>query len=442
MSDDVKTRTRGGASERPAGGDGAVPVPRRWLSVITALVVAPWLLVGAWWGWPGRESGEPPTVAAPAADQPATIGPWGELVVTPITISPPIEYVSREWGELQPSVWHFPPMTGDELENQIVSFGLGREDAARLRSTARSAEPVPGLFVVPDADLVARLSPETRARAYLWLSRSALSGYTDAPINFDQVSSYRFYGESIDDWLAAPLSTETRRLVEPYIYRHHGFMYFADIEQVRSRIADADELQRLAKRLLRHATMLVYLRVPDASAVDRVAEYWGRGGRRTDLRPLLESVERRRSSSGGLDGTIDISHLLPPIAREHLYRYPRPTVGDLERPLLANCLWTALNFLNNEPDDRFLDPAVSMAALKTDYYLVQDNFQLGDVVAFSDGRGSLVHVAVYLAGDLLFSKNGTSALSPWSILPLDRFKGHYVEYSDDWQITYHRRKGM
>jgi hypothetical protein len=335
-------------------------------------------------------------------------------------------------------------MTGDELEALLVSFGLTREDATRLRNNARAATPVPGLFVVPDPALVARLTPEVRAKVYLWLGRSALSGYTEAPINFDQVSSYRFFGESIDEWLNAPLSVDTRRLVEPYIYRQNGFMYFADIEQVRSRIGSADELQRLAKRLLRHSTLLVYLRVPADSSdeeLDALAEYWGRGGRRTDLRPLFESLRSERPIDG-LRRAIDVSHLLPPLAREHLYRYPRPSVGDLERPLLANCLWTVLNFFNTEPDDRYLDPAVSMTALKSDYYIVQDNFQLGDVVAFSDSRGTLVHVAVYLAGDLLFSKNGTTALSPWSILPLDRFKGHYVEYADDWKITYHRRKDM
>jgi hypothetical protein len=421
-----------------------VPVPRGWLSAITVLVTVPWLVVGAWWFWPAADTTEVTSMSGAPGDLAAEVGqrgPWGELFVRPVTISPPIEYVSRSWGELQPSVWHFPPMTGDELEALLVSFGLTRDDATKLRNTARAATPVPGLFVVPDPALVQRLTPDVRAKVYLWLGRSALSGYTDRPINFDQTSSYRFFGESVDEWLNAPLSEETLRLVAPYIYRHNGFLYFADIEQVRSRIQDPDELQRLAKRLLRHSTLLVYLRVPENADLDKLAEYWGRGGRRTDLRPLFESLSTAEPVAG-VRRAIDISHLLPPIVREHLYRYPRPSVEDFDRPLLANCLWTALNFFNAEPDDRFLDPAVSMAALKSDYYIVQDNYQLGDIVAFADRAGNLVHVAVYLAGDLLFSKNGTSALSPWSILPMERFKGHYVEYADDWQITYHRRKDM
>src|SRR5690606_33748635 len=141
----------------------------------------------------------------------------------------------------------------------------------------------------------------------------------------------------------------------------------------------------------RHATMLVEVEVPGQASVDDLAEYWGRGGRRTDLEPLLEAVARDTSGSGALD----ISHLVPTLTRDHLYRYPRPTVEDLERPLLANCLWTALNFFAATPDDRYLDPAVAIATLKSDYYLVQDNLQLGDIAVFSDAGGNLVHVAVY-----------------------------------------------
>jgi hypothetical protein len=443
MSDQPAPASPSRVPEAQPHGRALVAVPRMWLVALTALVVVPWLVVAGVRMWPDVEDAT--AVVAPGATSKASMpvkasGPWGELVVTPITISPPIEYVSRQWGELQASVWHFPPLTGDELETRLMSYGLSREDAVRLRGTARSAS-IGGVFVVPDAALVARLSPEVRGRLYLDLGKIAVSAGPDAPINFDQESSYRFRGDSIDSWLGGPgLSAETHALVNPYIYQQNGFLYFADIEQVRSRIPNADELQLLAKRLLRHATMLVQLRIPDTAQIGAIAEYWGRGGRRTDLQPLLESVAR--SSGGQSGGLIDISHLLPTLARNHLYRYPRPSVEDLQRPLLANCLWTALNFFAPVPDARYLDPPTALATLKTDYYLVQDNFQLGDVVAFTDAKGELVHVAVYIAGDLLFSKNGTSALAPWSILPIEYLKGHYVEHADDWRISYHRRNDM
>lgn len=428
------------ASVAPTGAGPLLAVPRSWLIAVIVLVTLPWVVVAAVW-WGGDRPSQPAPLAVAGADRAATTtaGPWGELVIQPITISPPAEYVPRTWGEVQPSVWHFPPMTGDELETRLVGLGLSREEARALRSTAR-ASAVGGLFVTPAAELVAGLAPAVRARVYLELGRIAARTGPDSPINYDQATSYRYFGSSLDDWLnPAMIAPETRRLVEPYVYAHDGFLYFADIEYIRARIQDPDELQRLAKVLLRQATMLVEVQVPGIEAVDAMADYWGRGGRRTDLKPLLESIALRNAAD---HRSIDVSHLLPPLARQHLYRYPRPSVEDFERPLLANCLWTALNFFAPEPDARYLDPAFALERLKADYFLVQDNLQLGDIVAFTDTDGVLVHVAVYLAGDLLFSKNGTSPLSPWSILPLDRFKGHYVEHADGWKITYHRRKDL
>lgn len=430
---------------QPDGGAraGRITVSRRWLLTLSALVLAPWIVVAIVMA---RIATAPERAGAPVAAAPTVVGgvgPWGQLVTTPVAISPPIEYVSRQWGEVQPSVWYFPAMTGDELETRLVSFGLPREDAARLRAGARSSERARGLLVTPDPELVRTLSPDVRARIYSALGRAAVMADTDVPVNFDQMGAYRYAGTSVDEWLGTTMvSAETRQIVAPYVYPHNGFLFFADIERVRSRITDPDELQRLAKRLLRQSTLLVRLQVSDRSSIDELVEYWGRGGRRTDLRPLLESVERGTTAGDVPYRLIDISHLLPPIARQHLYRYPRPTVADMQRSNLANCLWTALNFFNEAPDDRYLEPQYAIERLKTDYFLVQDGFQLGDVVAFSDARGVLFHAAVYLADDLLFSKNGTSPLAPWTILPFDHFKGHYAEYADDWRVTYHRRKDM
>ena len=362
-------------------------------------------------------------------------GPWGELDVTPIVISPPLEYLPRELPPVQPAAWALPGMDASAVRRLLTSAGLNPEDVEALVSRARPLEGVGGdaggVLLTPDADLIRRLPPATRAALYLELDKSDL--------NSAQEAAYRYFGASADDWLAgAAISPATRALVEPLIYRQGQFLFFADLDLVRPQIADRSELQSLRKRLLRQVTFIASLRVTDADDLDRITEYWGRGGRRTDIRPLLESI-----AEGGGRQAIDITHLLPTLARQQLYRYPRMTGADLDKPILANCLWTALNFFNAEPDDRLLDMDVAIATLKRDYYFVQDNFQLGDVVAFSDPAGNLFHAAVYIAGDLIFGKNGASALAPWTLLPLDHFEGHYLdEYERGWRLSYLRRKDL
>jgi hypothetical protein len=293
-----------------------------------------------------------------------------------------------------------------------------------LRATVR--EIPDGLVIRPSNDLLARLSPDVRARVYVPLMRDER--------NRPQFEAYRYFGTTIDEWLGTRISPDTRRLVEPLIYRHEDFLYFADIDLVRSQIEDG-ELQRLVKALLRHSTVLAKLSIPEESELPAIVEYWGRGGRRTDIRPLLESIAQN-------DAQIDISHLLPPLAREHLYRYPKITGADLDRPALNNCFWTALNFFNVEPDDRYLDLDFALTRLRSAYYVVHNDLQLGDVIAFLDDQFDVFHVAVYVADGLVFSKNGFSSLAPWTILPVEHLKGHYFQYAENWRLVFYRRKDL
>ena len=405
----------------------SVVVPRAWLIVVTILLVIPWLVVGAIYVHDDDGAAADATPAGSGVE--VTSGPWGQLVTTPIVISPPAEYVPRNWGPLSPALWHVPVSGAAELRSFLASVGLETGDIARLESTARPHPQAGGVVLQPETELVQRMAPAARARLYERMGGSHL--------NADQITAYRFFGASPESWIGASVSPRTLDLVKPLIYRRGEFMYFADVEAIRPQIEDPAELQRLAKALYRQATLLVSVRIDRPADVPALAEYWGRGGRRTDIRPLLESI-----AEGGAGRSIDVSHLLPTMAREHLYRYPKVTVADHEKPILANCLWTALNFFQPTPDDRFLDVEYALTHLKRDYYIVHDQYQLGDIVVFSDRDGNLFHAAVYVADDLVFGKNGITPMAPWSILPIERIKGHYVDNSQDWQVTFHRRMGL
>jgi hypothetical protein len=426
-------KTVAGQTSRETGGVHLVAIPRLWLGVLIALFVAPWVAVAMVYL---RDQPQPdavrarsvPVAASHAAEAARSAGPWGRLEVTPITISPPAEYIPRTWGPVTAPEWHFPGMTADAVAGFLASAGVSPDDIQRLRATARPEPLNHGVVIRPDERWLIGMPPDVRARIYLKLGRSSL--------NFEQITAYRYFGATSEAWLGSvPIDPATRRLVDPLIYRIGDFEYFADVDRIRSQIDDPEELQRLVKGLLRVATVVVNLHVDNPSDVAAITAYWGLGGHQTDIRPLLESI-------AGTGHTIDISHLLPIFVRQHLYRYPKLGVEDLEKPVLANCFWTALNFFNDVPDDKYLNVNVAVETLKRDYYVVNDDYQLGDIVAFSDGGGNLFHVAVYIADGLVFGKNGLSPLAPRTILPLDQIKGHYIEEADGWQVTYHRRKGL
>jgi hypothetical protein len=355
-------------------------------------------------------------------------GPWGDLTSTPIVISPPAEYIPTDAGPIAPTLWAFPGVSLDELPDVLAGVGLSTGDIARLRAAARAAPKEDGVVVAPDPAFVHTMAPAVRARLYGLLVRSSS--------NYSQQAAYRFHG-TLDDWLGSGLAAETRAMVDPLIYQDGDFLVFADLELVRGKLGKGPELQRLLKRLLRHSTMLVTLRVHDESQVDRLVEYWGRGGRKTDIRPLLESA-----AGAGAEYAIDIIHLLPEMARRLLYRYPKVTAEELHEGRLANCYWTALNFFSDDPDDTLMDAGAALQRLSKDYFVVQDGLQLGDIVAFSNSKYEIFHMATYIADDLVFTKNGYSSRVAWSILPIDRIRGHFPAYAHDWRITYYRRKDL
>jgi hypothetical protein len=395
-----------------------------------AVFVLPWIVVAVIY-LKGAAPSAPEAVEATASgpSRAAAEGPWGRLTVTPIIVSPPLEYVDDDWGRDgdQPYQWFFPGTSPDVLRAFLSSTGLTAEQVARLESAARPDERIRGLALPPDLALLRSLDPQVRARLYMQLARTHL--------NSDQANSFRFFGTSVEAWLGgAAMAPATRQLVEPLIYRDGDIMHFADAAIVRAEIQDDEERRRLAKALLRQPTMLVRLSVNRSSEIGALASYWGRGGRSTDVRPLLESVV-----GAGDDGEIDIVHLLPSFARNRLYRYPRLTTADLNKPALANCLWTSLNFFNTDPDDKYLDVNAALASLRNDYHIVEGAYQLGDVVALLDAEGDLYHVVVYLADDLVFTKNGTSPVSPWTIMPLQRVIDYYRNQSQNPRLIYHRR---
>ena len=411
-----------------AGDTRRVHLPRTWLIGALTLLTVPWLIAGALYFRSAADHTDTPA-ATPAVAQATAVkvGPWGRLSVTPIVVSPPLEYVAADWNRSDEAYrWYLPGMSPDEAQAFFTSTGMTGEQVSRLMAGATADPRIRGVSIRPDLAVVKGLDSDARARLYLQLARTQL--------NSDQNNSFRFFGTP-DAWLAGSLiSPRTRQLVEPLIYRDGDVLHFADAELVRAEVADADERQRLAKTLLRQSTMLVRLAVTEDAEIPALTQYWGRGGRSTDIRPLLESV-----AGAGADGWIDIVHLLPSFARNRLYRYPKLTTADLNKSVLVNCLWSSLNFFRTEPDDRFLELNAALAALRQDYYIVEHGYQLGDIIGFLDAEGDLYHVAVYLADDLVFTKNGMSPVSSWTIMPLQRVKDYYRLMSRDPRLIYHRR---
>jgi hypothetical protein len=137
-----------------------------------------------------------------------------------------------------------------------------------------------------------------------------------------------------------------------------------------------------------------------------------------DISGRLESIAEQ---DGG--GRIDLAHLLPPLPRKLIYTYPTPDLELTGRT--PNCHWTSLNFFNYSPQDLYLDLKLAASRVLTNYSKPQDGPRFGDLLVFVDMAGNAHHSCVFVADDLVFTKNGENSAVPWILAKLEDVKQVY-----------------
>ena len=164
-----------------------------------------------------------------------------------------------------------------------------------------------------------------------------------------------------------------------------------------------------------------------------MVNYWSRGGRSKDIRPLLESLAEIEGGQA-----LSIIHLLPRFAGARIFTYPAPP--EKLPALNRDCHWTSFNFFSNEADDRFCNDAEVVRTLNEDYERIFSNLQLGDLVMYFVGDRT-IHSCVYLADDIVFTKNGNTSSRPWMFMHLDDMKSYYPT-PKPLEVRYYRKKDV
>jgi hypothetical protein len=180
--------------------------------------------------------------------------------------------------------------------------------------------------------------------------------------------------------------------------------------------------------------VLVELRIRPDTDIDKLVGYWGRGMRQKDLRPLLESVARLKDG-----GNIDLIHLLPPFARERLYTFPMSQAQRSPNAPAMDCHWSTMNFFNAEPDNRFNQEDFFFASLKQDYYPISRPSAYGDILILLNQKQQNIHSAVYLAGDIVFTKNGRNITTPWVLVRIPDMLATYPDHNEMRTLIFRRK---
>jgi hypothetical protein len=281
--------------------------------------------------------------------------------------------------------------------------------------------------VTPSDRLILELSSAARTKIYSVLAESEVNDFQFWP--------FTFRPGGFDEWFQkSGLSDSTLALVRRLTYSRGSSLCFSDLPQVFAQIPTIPERRRLWKTLSRNATLLMKLHVYPDSDIDALDSYWARGGRAKDIRPLLDSLAK---VPGGI--TIEIAQLLPPFARKRLNSYPFP---PLDSPGPApDCYWTSFNFFSEPPDNRFIDPAIWLEELHTNYTAVT-NPVYGDLIFLLRPDDTPAHAAVYIADDVVFTKNGGNFRQPWTLMKWDDLVARYPQNYSLRTVTFRSKRNL
>jgi hypothetical protein len=94
--------------------------------------------------------------------------------------------------------------------------------------------------------------------------------------------------------------------------------------------------------------------------------------------------------------------------------------------LERDCHWTSFNFFNQTPDDRFAVKGDLSDIVAAQYEFVKAPTRLGDIILFFYGD-KLIHSCVYIAADVVFTKNGVGVGIPFIVEKMDNVVSYYQE---------------
>jgi hypothetical protein len=363
----------------------------------------------------------------PPGDSRATraSAPWGELVVSDITIERPEEYISPEIKRSQPPAWSFGPMREPEVRNLMLNCGLSPQQTDHALAPALLSVTPTNTSILPDEALILSLSPEVRARFYHELARLPDNHYMEFP--------FLVPGNNTDAWFAGSKVDEAVvAKVKSLVYPRGSGLCFSDFDLLMRGLPDEPQRLQVAKTLSRQSALLVHLHIRPDTDLQKILEYWGRGLQIKETLPLLESLQRLPEGEN-----ISLLYLLPRFARQRLYTYPEPPQPNAPA---IDCHWSTMNFFNDPPDNRFASTKFTAQFLRANYYSVPQPTRYGDVVLVLNAEGNIIHSATYLAEDIVFTKNGNNSSQPWTLMRLKDLLANYAFDGGPPKVEVYRNK--
>lgn len=373
------------------------------------------------------------TVPNPARpDQPRVFdgnpGPWGKLKTFYIYIEAPRAMVDDYPLPFSKPRWTFAESDMPGLPALFQKAGLPEAVSKLLVSPASQSKENGLVNLYPPIPDLEAMTPAMRQTIYRELAKYPANEFYADPVLIT--------ADSVEEWYhSSKLRPELIAKISQMSYRRGECLAFSDVQLMMNYASSDSEARAIFKAFTRTRSLMVQMELDEHTDLQPLLNYWtiGVGLRRKDIEPIMQSIV----DTDGVD-RLGLVHIIPALPRKLLYTYPG---GEYARQgMLPDCHWTSLNFFNYEPHQYLLDPRLATSAVLEKFDPIDGPYRYGDILFFLDvDKGDAFHSCVYLADDMVFTKNGRNAFSPWVIMKIDDVKKIYI-YDRNGRIQGYRHK--
>lgn len=337
-------------------------------------------------------------------------GPWGDLEVRTVYLEAPDSILAAVAKPNSVTRWVFEQTTETAVRDTLRRCEVPAAVADRLLTPARRVVSGNVLSLYPSVDDLTALTPVSRSLLYQELAKSAANEYQRDPVYI--------LGGDLEDWLMdAGLSEAQKELFRKLIWKRGEAMVFSDIQALLTLAKNSDEVRSTFRAVTRVRCLVVELELPLKTDRRQFIDYWAAGQTDAPRQTFINAITQRRAPQ-----TVDITHFLPSLLRQRAYTFPEMELGLKGR--FPDCHWTSLNFFNITPKDYYLDTRLAAAQLVENYNTVEPPYKYGDVLCFLE-NGEGLHTCVYIADDIVLTKNGDSILAPWALMQIKDVESIY-----------------
>ena len=336
----------------------------------------------------------------------ANPGPWGELMVSNIYLEAPDSVIDIVGKPDPVPRWTFPGLSVTMVKDLLIQSGVDLALVERLTSSAQCKTIATDTIIFPKLEDLLQIKGAVRDKLYTEISRYPQNDYYTDPVFI--------LSDDVEEWLSeATLNASQKDMVRQLVWHRGKALVFSNVGLLLSYAQTAEEIKNTLRAITRCMSLVVSKKFPlKLDQRETFLRYWIGNQPESPRMIFIKAIAKEND----INDTVDIMHFLPVIMREKLYTFP--SLKDGVKGRLPDCHWTSLNFFNLSPSDYYRNTSLAAIQLTQAYNQVSAPYQFGDVLCYTD-NGEGLHTCVYIADNIVLTKNGENILAPWVLLTIE-----------------------